>query len=351
MRAGADVPNFSPLPPVTFFRPLKAGVPDLLSKLRTLAEAMAPEDQLLIGVEPCSAEEEAARTVRESFPDREIVVVPCASGAALNPKISKLIAMEPLARNGNWILSDSEATTDAAFLQAFRREWDGCDVLTARYRFSGITTWPQRLDAAAPLLTLWLGLAVLCTFDKLRLTLGACTGFHRDHLQAIGGWWAFASDLAEDNRLGKELAAAGREIRLSKAVVTLDSDPLSWSDYWRHQRRVAVTYRVASPAGFAGAIFTQGLTSSFALAMIWPSLGTGTLFAAVLLSRSFSVWQTSKALAFPMTWLLPATFVASLVETVCWAMSWFTRSVWWSGKFRRVASDGRFEARTDRIAE
>jgi cellulose synthase/poly-beta-1,6-N-acetylglucosamine synthase-like glycosyltransferase len=302
-------------------------------------------------VEPGSAEEEAAASLRDAFQSREIVVVPCAVGLALNPKISKLLAMEPLARNGNWILSDSESLTDAAFLHAFRREWEGCDVLTARYRFSGIITWPQRLDAAAPLLTLWPGLAVLCTFGKLRLTLGACTGFRRDQLEAIGGWRAFASDLAEDNRLGKELAAADREIRLSEAVVTLDSDPLSWSDYWRHQRRVAVTYRVASPAGFAGAFFTQGVTTSLVLAMILPSRETCLLFAAVLLFRSFAVGQTSKSLAFPMAWLVPTTFVASIVETVCWAMSWFTRSVWWSGKFRRVASDGRFEARTDGVVE
>src|SRR6188768_4033305 len=63
----------APLPPVTFFRPIKAGVPDLFTKLTTLVEAMQPDDQLLLGVEPGSAEGETAERLRRVYTDREIV--------------------------------------------------------------------------------------------------------------------------------------------------------------------------------------------------------------------------------------------------------------------------------------
>ncbi len=332
-------------PPVTFFRPLKAGVPDLAAKLGALVRAARPGDQVLIGVEAGSPEAAAAEAVRLENPELEIAVVPCQPGGASNPKVAKLLGMEPQARHEHWILSDSEALIDAEFLTAFRREWRRCDVLTAGYRFRGMATWPQRLDAAAVLLGLWPGLAVLKTAGPLRLTLGACTGFRRADLQAVGGWTAFGEDLAEDNRLGQALADAGRDIRLCSHVVTLECDALSWRDYWRHQRRVAVTYRAASPAGFAGAFLTQGVTTSFLLAC-WQltEIWAWSLWAAVFAVRCVTAHRAARVLEYRIPGLVPVVFVASAVETICWALSWATKRVWWSGKFRRISFRGRFSS-------
>ena len=319
-------------PPVTFFRPLKSGVPDLSAKLITLARAMHPDDQLLLGAEIDSAEWVAGESLRRAFPDRDVTTIPCAPGAALNPKISKLLQMEPLAKHEHWILSDSEALTDADFLEAFRREWMQCDVLTAGYRFTNISTWPQRLDAAAVLLALWPGLAVVRAANRVRFTLGACTGFRRSDVQAVGGWRAFSEELAEDNRLGAALAAAGRKIRLSKPVVTLESDPLTWRDYWRHQRRVAVTYRIANPAGFAGAFLTQGVSTSLLLACLRPmEYWTWILFSVVFAIRGITARDTANELTFPISRQLSTVFLASMIETACWVLSWGTRHVWWGG--------------------
>jgi ceramide glucosyltransferase len=329
------------LPAVTFFRPLKAGVPDLPSKLTVLARALRPGDELLIGAETESAEWTMAEELRRAHADLEIVVVPCEPDHALNPKIAKLLQMEPHARREHWILSDSEAVMDADFLTKFRREWTRCDVLTAGYRFSHVATWPQRLDAAAVLLTLWPGLAVLRASGWVRLTLGACTGFRRSDLVAVGGWCAFADDLAEDNRLGQALAAAGRTIRLSAHVVTLECDPLSWRDYWRHQRRVAVTYRVGNPEGFAGAILTHGVTTSLMLvcwrpAEIWAWL----LLLGVFVVRWLTACRAAKALNFLIAHLALVVLVASVVEAICWVLGWGAQHVWWGGVRRRISRTG-----------
>ena len=337
------------LPPVTLLRPVKRDTPRLFENLTQLADAMRPTDQLLLGVDADSDVALRCAEIRVRFPERDIAIIPCAPGAALNPKISKLVQMTPHARHAHWILSDSEAVLDTAFLTAFRSEWaaTGADALTCGYRFTGLATWPQALDAASTLLTLWPGLAVVRRFGPVRLTLGACTAFHRADIEALGGWSAFGDELAEDNRLGAALADAGRTIRLSACVVTLASDALSWRDYWRHQRRVAITYRAANPAGFGASIITQAIPlatlASFAPHPMAAKLGA-LLVAIAWLMRSLAARDTARRLAFPIPWLPAVLFLASFVETACWLASWFSRRVWWGGRWWRVSARGKLRA-------
>ncbi len=338
----------SELPAVTLLRPLKAGVPALREKLESLAAAMEPGDQLVLGADEGSDELDACAALRAAFPERGILVVACRAGAALNPKISKLVQMAPHARHAHWILSDSEALIDGAWLGAFRREWraTGADALTAGYRFVSPATWPQRLDAAAALTGLWPGLAMVRRFGRVNFTLGACTGFRRADVEAVGGWEAFGDFLAEDNRLGAAMAKAGRTIRLSAQVATLDSDPLTWRGYWRHQRRVAVTYRVCNPAGFAGMILTNGLLAGALLIAFAPGGGRRMeicVLFAVLIHFTRWMWfhDLGKALRFPIPWLFPVTLAASAVEIACWCAAWCDRRVWWAGRRWRVSRDGR----------
>ena len=336
------------LPPLTLLRPLKAGVPALRAKLTALAAALRPGDQLVLGADEGSTEMGVCAALREAFPGREIIVVGCRAGAALNPKISKLVQMTPHARHEHWLLSDSETLLDAAWLDAFRRAWQasGADVQTAGYRFINLATWPQRLNAAATLCGLWPGLATVRHFGGVDFTLGACTAMRRADVEAIGGWAAFSDFLAEDNRLGAAMAQAGRTIRLSAQVVALDSDPLAWRDYWRHQRRVAVTYRVCKPAGFAGMILTSGLLASAALFAL-SSADCRTRSAAVLFAACIQLarWQgfraLGKALRFPIPWLFPVMLAVGAVEIACWCAAWCDRRVWWGGSRWRVSRAGR----------
>ena len=336
------------LPPVTLLRPLKAGVLAYRENFVFLALAMHPDDQLVLGLGEDSGEMETYQALIETFPERDISLVICRAGAALNPKISKLLQMVPHARHDHWVLSDSETFTHSEWLDAFRREWvaSGADVLTAGYRFVNCATWPQRLDAAAVLLGLWPGLAMVRRFGHVDFTLGACTGLRRADVEALGGWAAFGDFLAEDNRLGAALAKAGRTIRLSAQVATLDSDPLTWRDYWRHQRRVAVTYRVCSPAGFAGMVFTSGLVASVLLIALAPGgrerAGIYVLVAAAIqFARWIWIRDLGKALRFSVPWLFPVMLAAGVVEIACWCAAWCDPRVWWAGRRWRVSRAGR----------
>ena len=339
-------------PPLTLLRPIKSGVPALAEKLTALVRAMRDGDRLVIGVNEGSSEWKIANSVRWQFQDCDVMVVSCREGAALNPKISKLVQMMHHATDGeHLLLSDSEAQIDAAWLNAFRREWaaSGAEAMTCGYRFAGGGSWLQALDAAPVLCSLWPGLFFVRRFARLNFTLGACTGLRRSDLASVGGWAAFADELAEDNRLGAALVRAGRTIRLSQQVATLESDPMTWRACWRHQRRVAVTYRIGNPAGFAGMIFTHSLWVNFLLVLFAPFGADRRGFVLVLAlaiqaARWLSYREVAKAVGFPRTRLFSTMLVSDAIASVCWVLAWISPRVWWAGKRWRITRGGRLEA-------
>jgi ceramide glucosyltransferase len=320
-------------PPLTLWRALKPGVPDLDAKLDALALASRAGDQILLGADADSAPLAACETFRERHRDRQIDIVACGPDRAANPKISKFIQMTPFARHAHWLITDSEAIPEARFIDGLRREWmsGGANVLTCGYRLGGLRTLPQILDAAPALLTLWPGLMLA---GRINFTLGACTGVMAADIRSIGGWETIGQDLAEDHRLGVLLAAAGRTIHLSRHVLTLDSDPYGWRDLFRHQHRVAVTYRAAAPAGALGLPILHTLGPAAIAAALHPAWWNWVL--VILGVRLVAAAMMSRALRFPLPFL-PLTAIASAVlETVMWLAAWFSRSVWWSGRWRAV---------------
>lgn len=336
------------LPPVTVLRPVKPGVPDLRGKLEQLSRALRPGDQLVLGAAVDSLELAECAALQREFPNLEITAVPCREGAAVNPKISKLVQMESECRHGRLIVTDSEALIDAAWLDAFRSEWHEheADVLTTGFRFTGGDSWPQRLDAAAALLALWPGLACVRAWGRVDFTLGVCTGLRQRNLTEIGGWRAFGDFLAEDRELGAALVGRGCTVRLATLVATLDADPLTWRDWWRHQRRVAATYRVSAPAGCAGMWITHGVTAALVLALSAPffptyesiCIGWATLG---LFLRALAARRLARALDFPVRQLELAMLLAGLVETITWLLGWWPGRIWWSARWWHVGRDGR----------
>jgi hypothetical protein len=130
-------------------------------------------------------------------------------------------------------------------------------------------------------------------------------------------------------------------------VATLGSDPLRWREYWRHQRRVAVTYRVCDPLGFAGAIVTHGVTASGSL-LLWAAFSSAqailpamALFAVTMSIRWWTARQAAQLLDFRIPRLPLAVLVGSFVETACWLLAWLSSQIWWSGKMWRVSPDGK----------
>ncbi len=325
-------------PPLTLWRALKPGVPDLAGKLDALVRSSRAGDQVLLGADAGSAELAECDALRARWLEREIAVVPCEPGRAANPKIAKFLQMAPHARHDLWLLTDSEAMVDAEFVEGFRREWAACgaDVLTAGYRFGGANSAPQSLDAAPALFTLWPGLTLA---RRVAFTLGACTGVKARDVRAVGGWEQLAGELAEDHELGALLTQLGCVVALSRHVLTLDSDPLGWHDYFRHQHRVAVTYRAANPAGALGLPILHAFGVALLAACLEPTLWLCPVLVYLVRLRC-AMWM-AKALGFPIRWLPLVLPVSVFVESICWLLAWFTPFAYWAGRWQRVSWRGR----------
>ena len=325
-------------PPLTLWRALKGGVPDLDGKLEALVRGSRAEDQILLGADAGSAEFSVCENLRARHPARQIEVVACERDRVPNPKISKFIQMAPHARHAHWLLTDSEAMPDADFLENFRREWSasGADVQTAGYRFANLRNFPQAFDAAPALLTLWPGLMLA---GKIAFTLGACTGVKAKDIRALGGWETLGSDLAEDHQLGAHLTAKGRTIRLSRSVLTLDSDPMTWREYLRHQHRVAVTYRCATPAGALGLPVLH--TLGFAALAVALHLPFWKWAALIVIARIATAAAFSRMLRFRLPALPLAVVKSAIIESAMWLLAWLPSRVWWAGRWRRVGWRGR----------
>jgi ceramide glucosyltransferase len=329
-------------PPITWFRPIKAGVLGLREKLEAFLAAIREDDQVILGLDPDSPDRAVCEAIAAGKGDR-VEIVDCVPGTAANPKISKLSQMSRVARHESWVVVDSEAVMDRSFAEAFRNEWavSGASVLTAGYRMEGTATIPQRLDAMSVLLTLWPGLELVRMFGTIRFTLGACTAARRTDLSELGGWAAFGDNLAEDHEIGSRLTDGGRHVRLSHSILTLDSDSMSWSQYWRHQVRVAVTYRAATPSGAAGLILTRGITAGFLLLLLHPGIASFILLLlawGVRVALAVRMSHRIRALVPGLAWTVP---VADVIETSAWIVGWLTNRVWWGGRWRPITWRGR----------
>ena len=363
------------LPPVTFFRPVKPGVPGLRDKAMRLVTSARPGDRVLFGVGNSEDRLECEAACAAAAPGVETLVVLCELCSIPNPKIAKLVVLSKHAGPGHWIVTDSEALCDASFMDSFRAEWrdSGAAALTAGYRFIGAASLPQYLDHLPAVLTLWPGLAVaewgarrFSGNPGLGLTLGACTGVRCAELAAVGGWEALGSYLAEDHRLGEMLAAGGKPVRLAQCILTLDADhpgetgPIRqsgecvsnsrslalWLDWMRHQHRVALTYRVCNPGGTLGMALTHGISWALALVIIHPTSPLALLaLALTALERIATARRNAQTLAFPMrqsrSEFASAVLLAAVAETGFWLAAWLPFPVRWGARRLRVTGGGR----------
>jgi cellulose synthase/poly-beta-1,6-N-acetylglucosamine synthase-like glycosyltransferase len=185
---------------------------------------------------------------------------------------------------------------------------------------------------------------------RIDFTLGACTGVHASAVQALGGWAGLGDQLAEDRELGARLFASGKTLALSHHVLTLEADELTFWAWLKHQHRIAVTYRAATPLGALG----MPVLHSFGLALLAAILATLdaglngllvglVLFAAVFTIRCIAAQSTVRQLAIPEAAIVRCLLVVPFVETFCWLLAWLPLPVWWAGKWRSVGWRGKLE--------
>jgi ceramide glucosyltransferase len=159
--------------------------------------------------------------------------------------------------------------------------------------------------------------------------MGSTIALERQTLDEIGGFAAFADQLADDYEIGRAVRAKGYTLAIPAMGVGHTQAETSVRDLFRHELRWSRTIRLVNPAGHVGSFVTHGFVFALMAAVLLDfnvsSLG---LVAAALVARLFLKARIDGLFgtyAGPF-WLVPvrdllsfAVFVASMLgERVHW---------------------------------
>lgn len=328
---------------VTILKPLHGAEPRLAENLATfIAQDHAGPIQLLCGVQraddPAIAIVEA---LRRAHPEAtiDLVVDPMRHGT--NAKISNLANMIGHATHPTLVLSDSDIAVApdylARVLDALSAPRTG--IVTCAYVGRGDAGACSRFGAAGLSYQTLPGTIFGAATGLARPCMGSTIALHRETLDRIGGFAAFADVLADDYAIGVAAHDLGLDVTVARFVVTHASDERTLGELWRHELRWGATVRDLVPAAYAGSII--GLPFPLALlgAFSWPVAGL-VLAAGAVASRLFvkrSVDAATAAHPAPF-WLLPLRDCFTLAVFIA---TFFVRSVDWRGARFRMTGDGR----------
>lgn len=336
-----------PAPNVTILKPLHQCEPDLARNLETFFTQDYPGAvQIVFGVhDEKDPALKVVQALQAKYPKADTAIVADAQLYGANAKVSNLINMLPRARHDTLILSDSDIAVGPHWLtqvtDALGRP--GVGIVTCLY-----TGEPAR-DGHK----LWSGLAAMGTSYTFlpNAVLGASLGLaapcfgstialKRQTLDEVGGFAAFADQLADDYEIGRAVRAKGYTLAIPAMGVGHTAAENTARDLFRHELRWTRTIRLVNPAGHLGSIVTHGfafaLMGAAALGFSPLSLGVlaGTLATRLFLkSRIDGLFGTY---AGPF-WLMP---VRDLLSFVLFLASLRGETVHWRGTHFAVEPTG-----------
>ena len=334
--------------PVTILKPLCGDEPHLYERLRSFCTQDYPAPvQIVLGVQkPQDTALGPATRLAGAFPER-IAISAKAKELGSNRKISNLVAMARLARHDVIILSDSDIEVGPDFLLEVIGELQrpGVSAVTCLYHGiprSGI--W-SRLCAMVintcflpnVIAGLSLGLAQPC--------FGSTIAMRRTTLRAIGGFAAFANQLADDYAIGTAVRSQGLVVAIPGFTIGHACQEDSFASLWFHELRWARTVRAVDPAGFAGMIITHPLVlallgAAFAAQGLW-------LAAAALACEYGLCLAVERRFKLPPhpCWMIP---VRDALAFAVYVSSFAGRAVHWRDHVYHVSDGGAL--RTERAA-
>jgi len=335
-------------PGVTILKSLKGLDPGMLEAFRShCRQQYAGEYELLFGVS--GMDDPAVEAVRElmaEFPERAIRLVECPERLGTNGKVSTLAQLAPQARYEFLLVNDSDITVTPQYLDRVMRPFAPVQqngkaqkpvgLVTALYRGRAHGTLFSRLEALGIATDFQAGVLLSRMIEGgLSYGLGSTLAVSREALDRIGGFLPLADHLADDYELGARVARAGYRVALTEAVVETSIPAYDWRGFVDHQVRWARTVRDASPAGYAGLVFTHGLcwalvnvvASGLSPLSVWL-LGMS-FFLRVGVAMTVGAEVLGDHQVLPSLWLLP---LRDVVGMGVWVAGFAGHTIVWRGE-------------------
>jgi ceramide glucosyltransferase len=342
------LPAFAP--GVSILKSLKGLDPGMIEAFRThCRQTYAGEYELLFGVS--SLNDPAALAVAQlkaEFPARAIQLVACPLSLGANGKVSTLVQLAAHGRFDYLLINDSDIAVSPRYLERVMacfapspaatsaKPSREVGMVTALYRGRAHGTIPSRLEALGIATDFQAGVLLSRLIERgLHYGLGSTLAVSRNALDSIGGLQALVNHLADDYELGARIDQAGYRVELSPEVVETAIPAYRWKGFLDHQLRWARTVRDARPWGYAGLIFTHGLTWAL-LNVLASGLGPVSLW---LLGLSFflrlSLAMTVGAAVLGDHDVLPNLVLLPLRDVVAmavWTFGFAGNTIVWRGQ-------------------
>jgi ceramide glucosyltransferase len=194
------------LPPISILKPLKGIDPEIWESFCSHCEQRYPQFQIIFGVsDPGDPAIEVVRKLQSKYPNLPIELIVCDRVLGTNIKVSNLLQMLPAARHELLLVNDSDIRVPSDYLRKVIPPLADASVglVTCLYRGDASPalaspTLGSRLEALAISTDFVPGVLSARFLEKgLHFGLGSTLAFRRRDLDAIGGFEAFASRLAE----------------------------------------------------------------------------------------------------------------------------------------------------------
>jgi ceramide glucosyltransferase len=322
------LPDFAP--GVSILKSLKGRDPQMMDAFRShCRQNYAGGYELLFGVsDPEDPAIQAVQHLKLEFPDHAIRLFDCSRRLGANGKVSTLIQLARHARYPYLLINDSDITVGPRYLQRVMAHFAPPDpsaptkpaskpeapvgMVTTLYRGHAHGSLGSRLEALGIATDFQAGVLLSRMLSGgLRYGLGSTLAVSREALDKIGGLEPLVDYLADDNELGARIFRAGYRVVLAGEIVETSIPAYDGRGFIDHQVRWARTVRDATPAGYAGLIFTHGfawallnvVASGISPLSLW--LFGLSFFLRLALAMTVGAEVLADHQVLPRLWLLP----------------------------------------------
>jgi len=336
-------------PGVSILKPLRGTDPEMYDAFRSQCLQDYPDYELIFGVsDPADPAAALVAQLQREFPDRAIKLVICERLLGANGKISNLAQMLPQARFDHLIMADSDIKVAPDYLQRVLSPLADPEVgaVTCLYRALGGKTLGSRLEALGIATDFAAGVLAARLLQGVKFGLGSTIVFRRSDLERIGGFKTLVDYLADDYQLGARIAALGKQVIVSDAVVDHHTPDYSLAEFLRHQTRWARAIRDSRKFDYLGLAATFGVPWAMLAVVFSCGAPWSWILLAMTLGLRFALAHTitARVLHEPLAagdyLLIP---MRDIVALVVWITSFVGHTIHWRG-LNFTLKDGKLRA-------
>jgi ceramide glucosyltransferase len=341
------------LPPLSLFKPLHGAEPALAAHLATFFEQDYPTFEILF----CAREIDdpglvIARQVAARYPHIPARFLSISGPVYVNAKVSSLQCMGSVAEHDIFVISDSDVRVTPNYLREVAIDFADPAVGASTCLYRGVAAqgfWAQ-LEAAGMSVEMTSGVMAASLVEEMGYLLGPTMSMRRRCVEEIGGFETLGAYCSDDFLLGREIAALGYKVVLSRHVIDHIILNLSFLTSIKHQVRWMKSTRFSRPKGHFGTGLTFSvpfglLAGLAALALGHPVAGVGLVLYSVLsragLAALVAGWVVEDRALMRTVMLYP---LRDLMGFLYWAASYTSGTILWRGKLYRLGQHGLMHA-------